>query len=286
MNTILVLGAGGQLGHCLKALAERTGMKNVLFPEEQEADILKPEALSALFNKLRPAWVINCAAYTAVDKAEQNEETALLINKTGVENISRCCEQLGTRLIHISTDFVFEGSDVRLLTEMDEAHPVNVYGATKLDGEKAIAMILPHYFILRTSWLYSEHGNNFVKTMLRLGAERDSLSVIADQVGTPTYAPDLAACIFEIIRSESEAYGIYHYSNEGTASWFDFAKAIFDLSGTTVNVEPIPTSAYPTPARRPAFSVLDKTKVKNTFNVDVPYWRHSLERCIRNLGIH
>jgi dTDP-4-dehydrorhamnose reductase len=200
MNTILVFGAGGQLGHCLKEAAESTGIANVLFPGEQEADILKPDALNALFAEHRPAWAINCAAYTAVDKAEQDHETALLINKTGVENISRCCEQHHTRLIHISTDFVFEGNEVRLLTEEDETNPVNVYGSTKLAGEQVIRNYIPHYFILRTSWLYSEYGNNFVKTMLRLGAERDSLNVIADQVGTPTYAPDLAACIFAIIR--------------------------------------------------------------------------------------
>jgi len=187
-------------------------------------------------------------------------------------------------LIHVSTDFVFEGNVVKLLKEDDEAQPINVYGQTKLDGEKAVIALLKEHFILRTSWLYSEYANNFVKTMLKLGAERDELNIIADQVGTPTYAIDLANAIFDVIASGSSAYGIYHYSNEGVTSWFDFARAIFDISKTDVKVNPIPGSAYPTKATRPAFSVMDKSKIKATFNIEIPYWRDSLVACIDRIG--
>lgn len=283
MDTILIFGAGGQLGHCLKAAATTLAPGTLIFLDEIEGDILDPGKLELLFEQHQPGWIINCAAYTAVDKAETDRETAARINTTGVENLARCCGKNNTRFIHISTDFVFAGNEIRLLREEDETLPVNVYGLTKLAGERAIPAHTERYFILRTSWLYSEFGNNFVKTMLRLGAERGSLSVIADQVGTPTYGGDLAECMLRIVESDSSAYGLYHYSNEGTASWFDFAKAVFDLSGTPVELTPIPAAGYPTPARRPAFSVLDKTRVKTTFGIQIPYWRHSLERCIDKL---
>jgi dTDP-4-dehydrorhamnose reductase len=186
--------------------------------------------------------------------------------------------------VHVSTDFVFEGNTPYPLTETDAANPINVYGLTKLEGEHAITEILPEYYILRTSWLYSEYGNNFVKTMLRLGAERDELKIIADQIGTPTYAIDLAECILAIIAADNKQYGIYHYSNEGVTSWYDFAQAIFDISNTQVKVYPIRTAEYPTPAIRPTYSVMDKAKVKSTFNIEIPYWRHSLETCIKRLS--
>nr|WP_199156599.1 dTDP-4-dehydrorhamnose reductase [Pedobacter sp. ASV2] len=283
MGKILVIGASGQLGQCLKTVAERKGIIEIVFPSEQEANILNPELLAALFEKEKPAYVVNCAAYTAVDKAEDETDLAKAVNETGALYLAQTCKKYNATLIHISTDFVFEGNEVKLLSEDDFAKPINIYGVTKLDGEKAISSVLKEYFILRTSWLYSEYANNFVKTILKLGAERDELNIIADQVGTPTYAIDLANTIFEIINSGSQEYGLYHYSNEGVTSWFDFAKAIFDISETKVKVNPIPGSAYPTKATRPPFSVMDKTKIKTTFKLSIPYWRDSLVECIKQL---
>jgi len=285
MAKILVIGAGGQLGQCLKVVAERRGITEIVFPAEQDANILNVEGLKNLLAKEQPVYVINCAAYTAVDKAEDEVDLAKAINETGAAHLAAACLANSTTLVHVSTDFVFEGNEVKLLKEEDEAKPINIYGVTKLDGEKAVAEILPTHFIIRTSWLYSEYANNFVKTMLKLGAERDELNIIADQVGTPTYAIDLANTIFDIIVSSSKSYGIYHYSNEGVTSWFDFAKAIFDISETDVSVNPIPGSAYPTKATRPAFSVMDKSKIKNTFNIEIPYWRDSLIECIKQINI-
>lgn len=283
MNNIVVFGASGQLGQCLKTVAESKGITDIHFPPETEADILNKEALKSIFDTYKPAWCINCAAYTAVDKAEDDVDKARAINKTGVENISELCKIYGATLVHTSTDFVFKGDEPTPRNENDVAEPVNVYGLTKLEGELAVVGLLEKYYILRTSWLYSEYGSNFVKTMLRLGSERDELKIIADQVGTATYAMDLAECIFYIIFSGIDAYGTYHYSNEGVASWYDFAKAIFDISGTSVKALPIRTSEYPTRAVRPAYSVMDKSKIKQTFNIEIPYWRDSLITCITKL---
>jgi len=283
MSKILVIGAGGQLGQCLKKVAARRDITDIIFPAEQDANILDETGLRNLLSAEKPAFVINCAAYTAVDKAEEDQALAKAINETGAANLANACLEAGATLVHVSTDFVFEGNEVKLLKEDDIANPINIYGLTKLDGEKAIEQILRQHFILRTSWLYSEYANNFVKTMLKLGAERDELNIIADQVGTPTYAIDLAHAIFDIIQSGSTAFGLYHYSNEGVTSWFDFAKAIFEISDTSVKANPIPGTKYPTPARRPAFSVMDKTKIKETFNINIPYWRDSLVACIRIL---
>jgi dTDP-4-dehydrorhamnose reductase len=284
MSKILVIGAGGQLGQCLKTVAERRGITEIVFPAEQDANILDEDGLNALLAATQPAFVINCAAYTAVDKAEDETDLAKAINETGAAYLASACLINGATLVHVSTDFVFQGNEVKLLKEDDEAKPINVYGVTKLDGEKAVVAKLPAHFIIRTSWLYSEYANNFVKTMLKLGTERDELNIIADQVGTPTYAIDLANAIFDVIASSSTAYGIYHYSNEGVTSWFDFAKAIFDISEISVKVNPIPGSAYPTKATRPAFSVMDKSKIKNTFSIEIPYWRDSLVECIKQIN--
>jgi dTDP-4-dehydrorhamnose reductase len=283
MNNIVVFGASGQLGHCLKNFAEKNGLSSIYFPSEAEANILDDQALSDTFEKYKPSFSINCAAYTAVDKAEDDVEMAAKINKTGAENLARHCAETGSVLVHVSTDFVFKGDKPMLLGEDDIAEPINVYGQTKLDGELAVKAILKEHFIIRTSWLYSEYGNNFVKTMLKLGAERDELKIIADQTGTPTYAMDLAGCILHLIGSDSDAYGVYHYSNEGVASWFDFAKAIFDISGADVKALPVKTSEYVTKAVRPAYSVMDKSKIKHTFNIEIPYWRDSLAICIDKL---
>ncbi|TDO19035.1 dTDP-4-dehydrorhamnose reductase [Pedobacter duraquae] len=280
---ILVLGASGQLGSCLKKAGSIRNFDGLIFPEEAVSNILNTEALELLFDLEKPNFVINCAAYTAVDKAEDDVDLCRKVNKDGPGIIAGLCQENGATLIHVSTDFVFEGNTVDLAKETDVANPINIYGLTKLEGEQVVAQQLAAHFIIRTSWLYSEFGNNFVKTMLKLGADRDELSVIADQIGTPTYAVDLANAILDIIESGKTEYGIYHYSNEGVTSWYDFAKGIFDISKTEVNVLPIPTSAYPTRAVRPKFSVMDKTKYKTTFSITIPYWRDSLEKCISQL---
>ncbi len=282
---ILVLGASGQLGNCIKKVADETNVGSISFPDEDAGNILDPEGLKRLFLAERPKFVINCAAYTAVDKAEDDLALCRKINKDGAENIAVLCREFGAAMIHVSTDFVFAGSSVELLKEVDLAEPINVYGLTKLEGEAAIMAVLPAHFIIRTSWLYSEYGNNFVKTMLKLGADRDELNIIADQIGTPTYAIDLAQAILTVIESGKTAYGVYHYSNEGVASWYDFAKSIFDLSGTAVKLLPIPTSKYPTRAVRPKFSVMDKTKIKETFSLEIPHWRDSLCVCVNRLAV-
>jgi len=283
MSNIVVFGASGQLGQCLKTVANVQGITSIFFLPESEANILDKGALKKIFEAYKPAWSINCAAYTAVDKAEDEIDLARKINKIGAENLSDLCKEYNSVFIHTSTDFVFKGDKPTPLDEKDVTEPINIYGLTKLEGEQAVASRLERYFILRTSWLYSEYGNNFVKTMLRLGSERDELKVIADQVGTPTYAMDLAECILNIISTGSKTYGLYHYSNEGVASWYDFAMAIFDISGTKVKTFPIKTSEYPTRAVRPAYSVMNKDKIKQTFNIEIPYWRDSLITCIGKL---
>lgn len=280
---IVVLGASGQLGSCLKKVAEEKNITDISFPSEQDGNILDKALLDKLFSAEQPAYVINCAAYTAVDKAEDEQDLCRKVNREGAANIAEACVKHNAVLVHISTDFVFKGNIPKVLSETDPTDPENIYGLTKLEGEQDIASILPAHFILRTSWLYSEYANNFVKTMLRLGKERDQLGVIVDQVGSPTYAIDLAAAILDIIGSGSTAYGIYHYSNEGVTSWYDFARTIFDISNTPVILNPVKTSEYVTNAVRPAYSVMDKTKIKNTFGLAIPYWRDSLTVCLERL---
>lgn len=281
---IVVLGASGQLGSCLKKVAAVRNVTDISFPSEDQANILDKDQLNSLFASEKPAFVINCAAYTAVDKAEDDIDTCRKVNRDGAAYIAEACKAHSATLIHISTDFVFKGDIPKLLSETDAAEPENIYGLTKLEGEDAISQIQPAHFTLRTSWLYSEYGNNFVKTMLRLGREREQLGVIVDQVGSPTYAIDLAGAILDIIESKNQSYGIYHYSNEGVTSWYDFAKAVFDLSATSVKVNPVKTSEYVTRAVRPAYSVMDKSKLKSTFGIAIPYWRDSLQICIGRLA--
>lgn len=283
MNTILVFGGSGQLGQCLRTVAETTGFEGLVFPPEGEANILNTEALNLLFDKYKPQYAINCAAYTAVDKAEDEADQARKVNRDGAGNLARLCTQYQATLIHVSTDFVFGGNSPKLLTENDITQPINVYGLTKLEGEQIVAAEATKYYTLRTSWLYSEYGNNFVKTMLKLAADRSELSIIADQVGTPTYAIDLAKTILHIINNDNQQYGVYHYSNEGVTSWFDFAKGIFDIAAVNINVKPIKSTEYITKATRPAFSVMDKSKIKSNFNIEIPYWRDSLKDCIKAL---
>lgn len=283
MKKALVFGASGQLGQCLKTVGAKQNLVELIFPDETEANILDIELLQKLFEAHQPTHIINCAAYTAVDKAETDVDLARKINKDGPDNLAKLCKTFDSTFVQVSTDFVFSGNNVSLLVEDDIAEPISVYGLTKLEGEQVITEQIEKYFILRTSWLYSEYGNNFVKTMLKLGRERDQLGIISDQIGSPTYAIDLAGAILDIIASENNTYGIYHYSNEGVTSWYDFAKGIFDIGKVDVKVSPIRTEQYPTPARRPKFSVMDKSKIKSTFNISIPYWRDSLQTCINIL---
>ncbi len=281
---VLVFGANGQLGQCLKAVTSERNFNTVVFAGKCEANILNEAALKAFFETEQAQFVVNCAAYTAVDKAEQAAEAAKAVNEMGAAYLAKACKNANAILIHISTDFVFDGNTVSLLKETDITKPVNVYGKTKLAGEKAITSIFDKHIIIRTSWLYSEFANNFVKTMLRLGSERNNLQIIADQIGSPTYAIDLAHAIINIIQSSEPIYGIYHYSNEGAVSWYDFAKAIFEMADLKVAVSPISASAYPSKAKRPSFSVMDKSKIKAVYGLDIPYWRESLSKCLKALG--
>ena len=281
MINVLVTGANGQLASSIKDLESQYGNLNFIYTDYVELDITDKNAIKAFFNNFSNInYCINCAAYTAVDRAEEERELAKKINSIGAKNLAEICKNENTTIIHISTDFVFEGTNAKAYKENDLAKPISVYGSTKLDGEHHVAKISPKYFILRTSWLYSEHGKNFMKTMLSLAKDREELDIVADQIGTPTYATDLASVIFKIVTTNNTDYGIYHYSNEGVASWYDFAKAIFEISNTKIKVCAITTEAYPTPAKRPHFSILDKTKIKNILNIDVPYWRDSLKIAI------
>ncbi|WP_139924456.1 dTDP-4-dehydrorhamnose reductase [Hymenobacter sp. DG01] len=282
-TTTLVFGASGQLGQCLQHVSRERNLTSIVFLPEEQANILNVEALQAVFQQYQPAYVINCAAYTAVDKAEDEVEIARKVNRDGAENLARLCGEHNATLIHISTDFVFAGTGNTPLLETDEAAPISVYGLTKLEGEQVIPALTSQYFILRTSWLYSEYAGNFVKTMLKFGREREEMKVIWDQVGTPTYAIDLAGCILTIIEQQNQQYGIYHYSNEGLTSWYDFAVAVFELSGLPTRTLPIRTAEYPTKATRPAFSVMDKSKAKTQLGVAIPHWRESLKVCLSRL---
>lgn len=282
---VLVTGARGQLGQCLKAISTTIeGGFQFVFVGSKELDIVNKHKLEAIFIENKFNYCINCAAYTAVDKAENNEGKASEVNVIGVSNLAEVCKIHNTTLIHISTDFVFDGKSSTPYNESDETNPISVYGATKLRGEKEIINKLNSYFIIRTSWLYSEYGNNFVKTMLKLGEERTELNVVDDQIGSPTYAMDLAQAIFTIIKKGYTNYGIYNYSNEGEASWFDFAKAIFDISNKDVKLNAIPTKSFPTPANRPHYSVLDKEKIKKNMEMKIPHWRESLEICLKQIN--
>lgn len=276
---IIVTGSDGQLGNEFRTLA-KTSDWEFIFTDYQELDITDGQAVAKFFEENNPDYCINCAAYTAVDKAESDKERCDAINVNGGTNLAEACDKSGATLIHISTDFVFDGTAHKPLKEDEPTCPVNYYGESKLNAEASITKVLNRHFILRTSWLYSIYGNNFVKTMLRLSETKDELNIIADQIGTPTYARDLAVAIYQIIGNSSEAYGIYNFSNEGTASWYDFTKAIFEYAGVSTKVNPIPTEQYPTPAARPAYSVMDKSKFKNTFKHEIPYWRESLKECV------
>ncbi len=274
---ILVTGGAGQLGQALQAIAPKYSNLSFYFTDSGETDITSVESVEKTFSKFNPDYCINAAAYTAVDKAESEPEKAQAVNVTGARNLAEACKKHDTVLIHVSTDFVFDGTKTSPYTEEDITNPKSIYGATKKDGEVAIQHAMENYYIIRTSWVYSEYANNFMKTMIRLGSERESLNIVSDQIGTPTNANDLAAAIIQIIISGKKEYGIYNYSNMGIASWYDFACEIFRVNNINVNANAIPTSAYPTPAARPSYSVLDKSKIINTFGISIQPWQDAIK---------
>ncbi len=282
---ILVTGGEGQLGSELKFLATRFDGLQLNFTDLHGLDITNPTDVDNALAAVNYQYLINCAAYTAVDKAESEPDRAYAINATAAQTLATACARYGVKLIQISTDFVFDGKGHRPYTEEDETHPLSVYGASKEQGEHLAIEANPECLIFRTSWLYSSFGSNFVKTMRRLGSERHELNVIFDQVGTPTYARDLAKAMLEGINSGNalNEFGVFHFSNEGVASWYDFAQAIMEMSSLACKVQPINTFEYPTPAARPHYSVLDKRKFKETFGTTIPYWRDSLKACIETL---
>lgn len=283
MIRILVTGANGQVGSELRFLSESLQQCQFTFTDRTELDITNAEVVQSYFEQHSFDCLINCAAYTAVDKAESEKELAYQINAEAPSLLAGVAAKHGCRYIHISTDFVFDGTASQPITEEAATNPLSVYGASKLQGDLDVMANNKDALIVRTSWVYSSFGNNFVKTILRLCKERETLNVIYDQVGTPTYARNLAACILNIITSGKWEPGIYNYSNEGVASWYDFAVAIKDIAGLKTRILPIETKDYPTPATRPKYSVLNKKKMKDTFAVEIPYWRESLEDCIKLL---
>jgi len=285
MMNVLVTGGNGQLASCIKDLAKQYEDLNFIYTDYQELDICDLKQLDSFFkSNSKIHYCINCAAYTAVDKAETDVDKAFEINAQGAKNLAIVCNEFDAILIQVSTDFVFDGEKNEPYSETDVAKPISVYGASKLKGEVEIKETLKKYFIIRTSWLYSEHGNNFMKTMLKLAATREEISVVSDQIGTPTYAGDLAAVILKIINSKNINFGLYHYSNEGVASWYDFAKAIFEESNIEIKLNPIKTDAYPTPAKRPFFSVMDKAKITSAMEIEIPHWRETISNSVNYLS--
>ncbi len=282
---ILVTGSNGQLGNELRQLAPAFADYDFLFATKDDLNIADEAAIENYFSAYSVKFCINCAAYTAVDKAESESEQAFLLNATAVAALAKVCEKNNTQLIHISTDYVFDGTGNQPYKETDQTNPVSVYGKSKLQGEELAIQNCPSTIIIRTAWLYSSFKNNFVKTMLRLMKEKESINVVDDQFGCPTYAADLAAAIMQIITSiqSNKNPGIYHYSNAGITNWYEFAVAIKELSNSNCMVNPVPTSQYPTAAKRPAYSVLDTTKIKETFAVAIPEWEESLGKCLEKL---
>ncbi|MDG2279841.1 MAG: dTDP-4-dehydrorhamnose reductase [Flavicella sp.] len=285
MTNILVTGGNGQLGSEIKDVALKYSNYNFYFTDSSDLDITNHEKVEVFVAENSIDVIINCAAYTAVDRAESDVALSDEINHLAVKNFSEIAKDQNIQLIQISTDYVFDGTNYQPYIESDKTNPQSVYGKTKLDGELVMKQIKPeNSIIIRTSWVYSSYGNNFVKTMMRLGRDRDELGIIFDQVGTPTYARDLAKAILDIIpQLKTKEVEVYHYSNEGVCSWYDFAKAIFELNTISVKANAIETVQYPTPAKRPLYSVLNKSKIKTQFNVDVPYWKDSLIKMLEKI---
>jgi dTDP-4-dehydrorhamnose reductase len=282
---ILITGSKGQLGNEIRVLAEAYPGFDFLFTDLNELDITDTIKVKNFFVRNQPQVIINCAAYTAVDKAESDESMAFLINATAVENLARSAATTGALMVQVSTDYVFDGKAYVPYCETDQTNPQSVYGRSKLAGEEAVRKYATKGIIIRTSWLYSVFGSNFVKTMLKLGRERNELNVVVDQFGTPTYAGDLAKTMLDMIPSSINNAGtnLFHYSNEGAASWYDFAKSVITNAGIRCDINPIMTKDYPTTALRPCFSVLDKSKIKETYKTIIPYWSDSVKICIQKL---
>lgn len=279
---ILVTGSNGQLGNEFRELSKKELNLSFIFTDVQELDITNEGDVAAIFQQIKPDVLINCAAYTAVDKAEQEPDKANLINGKAVGILAREAAKCNTLMIHISTDYVFDGKNYRPYIESDPVHPVSSYAESKLYGEKEMLAHASPGLIFRTSWLYSTYGNNFVKTIMKYGKERGKLNVVFDQIGTPTYARDLAQVILTIVKSGKWPLqtDIYHFSNEGVLSWFDFAFSIIELTGIDCHLTPIETKDYPLPATRPFYSVFNKTKIKQAYGIEIPYWRDSLKEAL------
>lgn len=280
MTSILITGSKGQLGNEMQQAAVRFPAFNYIYTDVAELDICDKSALDAFVKANNVNVIVNCAAYTAVDKAEDDVELCYKINRDAVRNIAEVASDNKVKVVHVSTDYVFDGTNYLPYTEDMPVCPATVYGKSKLEGEQALLENCKESVILRTAWLYSSFGNNFVKTMMKLGTERDSLGVIFDQVGTPTYAADLADAILQLLSNETFVPGIYHFSDEGVCSWYDFTKTIHRMANITCDVKPIETKDYPARTPRPHFSVLNKGKIKSTYGISIPHWEVSLEKCI------
>ena len=287
MIKVLITGSNGQLGSEINKISSRFSDMEFSFTDVAELDITNSDKVAEFLNAFQPEYLVNCAAYTNVDKAETDWTTATLLNATAVGILAEQSAKIGCKIIHVSTDYVFNGQGPRPYKENDQVDPQSAYGKTKLEGEVLCQKFNPECLIIRTSWLYSAFGNNFVKTMTRLGNEKPEIGVIADQIGTPTNAADLALAILTIISAvntgkKSFVPGIYHYSNEGVASWYDFSKAIFEFAGIHCLVKPIATEDYPSPVQRPSYSIMNKSKIKLNFGLQIPHWRDSLNEYFKH----
>lgn len=285
MKRILVTGANGQLGQAIHEVNSKYSTLEFTFVTRNELDITNDQLIQAYFSENQFDAVVNCAAYTAVDLAESDIDNARLINATATKYLAEATAQAKIPLIHISTDYVFDGTVSTPRLESDQVNPIGVYGQTKLEGEKLALSINPQTIIIRTAWVYSKYGKNFVKTMLWLFNEKEEIGVINDQIGSPTNAVDLADAIAQMLSKDELVYGIYNYSNEGECSWFDFASKIKELTHSSIKINAIPTSAYPTPAKRPAYSLLDKTKIKTTYQLEIPNWEESLAKELKAMSV-
>lgn len=281
---ILITGANGQLGTELHEILEREFPGQTLYTDVQELDLTNAKAVDSYVANNEITHIVNCAAYTAVDRAEEEKMLCAAVNTDAVKNLAMAADANGAKIIHISTDYVFDGTNHRPYRESDKVNPISQYGTTKRKGETLLLALAPQAIIIRTAWLYSAHGKNFVKTMLRLADSQPEIKVVCDQIGTPTFARDLARAVVKVLQSHQWVPGIYHFTDEGAASWYDFAKAIFRIAGKDVKVTPIPTEDYPTPASRPPYSILDRTRIKATYGIEIPHWEEALADCLRQLG--
>lgn len=281
---ILITGANGQLGTELHEILEREFPGQTLYTDVQELDLTNAKAVDSYVANNEITHIVNCAAYTAVDRAEEEKMLCAAVNTDAVKNLAMAADANGAKIIHISTDYVFDGTNHRPYRESDKVNPISQYGTTKRKGETLLLALAPQAIIIRTAWLYSAHGNNFVKTMLRLADSQPEIKVVCDQIGTPTFARDLARAVVKVLQSHQWVPGIYHFTDEGAASWYDFAKAIFRIAGKDVKVTPIPSEDYPTPASRPSYSILDRTRIKATYGIEIPHWEEALADCLRQLG--